>query len=176
MVRWLLVGVALFAGSAGVAGALAQHDGSRGAQVASVTEAGSQAAEAAASGAGAPGLEVAAAARERGREDESERPASALQGLGQQDCEEEATTHGCAVRTAVHEAQEATDPGPERGVAVSTAARTADCSMLPEGAQAACAKRAEKAHPNADGVPGNKPSAAAAPSSSPGKGKGPKPK
>lgn len=75
------------------------------------------------------------------------------------DCDE-TESHGCAVRKAVHEAQEQTPPGPERGVAVSMAARNADCSMLPQGAQDACAKRADKPHPHA--TPTATPTASAA--------------
>jgi len=70
-------------------------------------------------------------------------------------CAEGKVTHGCAVSTAVHEAQMATEAGAGRGIAVSTAAHQADCSMLPEGAQAACAKKAAWEHPNADGIHGN---------------------
>jgi hypothetical protein len=72
-------------------------------------------------------------------------------------CSEDRLTHGCAVSTAVHDALLATEADAGRGVAVSTAAHQADCTMLPEPAQAACAKKAAWEHPNADGIPGNKP-------------------
>ena len=73
---------------------------------------------------------------------------------------EHARNHGSDVSESVHEAIEATEPGPERGIAVSEAACEAahDMSTLPEGAQNAPGQEGREpkdcAHPNADGTPG----------------------
>ncbi len=62
-------------------------------------------------------------------------------------CKADRPTHGCAVSTSVHKAQGSTPSGPDRGAAVSKAVRSAGCSMLPSGAQQACARKAVQARP-----------------------------
>jgi hypothetical protein len=190
MVRWLLAGAALIAGSLGAAGAFAQHSPSHEGGVAGMVQqvetdaANENAADApgqvkkqdpggdtgdtggdtgdgttdgATDGSGGDAGGVATIEAAGGGGPCPEEDLSGGETGGDAVAALEEMTHGCAVSTDVHAAQEGTPPGPERGIAVSMAARNADCSMLPEGAQAACEKRAEKPHPNLDGVPGNKP-------------------